>query len=224
MASCLVDDIFPTRRVHLLGGVSDAGKTRFILPALLDWQQGKPFLGRASHPVPWAYVVGDRPVGEAVDTANSMGLFGIRMIPAYGAYNKDWWHIVQAAKALTPIPQLLVIEGFGDLPEGESRKLVREFLSHVSAYCEDVNEFPAGLTVLGIMESPKLKPNERYKNPRQRISGVSSWGFHSSTVIIVEAEDEECTSPDRTFWVCMKGAQRRKLKGTFDSQGRLVVP
>lgn len=226
MATALVDDVLPARRVHLLGGVSDAGKTRFILPALLDWEQSKPFLGRASHPVPWAYVVGDRPLVEAQDTISSMGHnpASIRMIPAYGLHNKNWYEIVRAARALVPIPQLLVIEGFGDLPNGEHKKEIRGFLSDVSAYCESTADFPSGLTILGIMESPKLKPNEKYRNPRQRVSGVSSWGFHTSTVIIIESDDEECTGPDRTFWVCMKGAQRRKLRGSFDTQGRLIVP
>lgn len=226
MAQCLVDDVLPVRRVHLLGGVSDAGKTRFIIPALLEWERGKPFLGRASHPVPWAYVAGDRPLSEAQDTVASMNLnsASIRMIAGYGLHNRGWYDIVRAAKELVPVPQLLVIEGFSDLPPGETKRDVRAFLSDVSAYCESPTDFPAGLTVIGVVESPKLKPNERYSNPRQRISGVSSWGFHTSTVILIESEDAEYTKPDRTVWACMKGAPRLKLQGSFDLNGRLVVP
>ena len=225
MAQCLADDIFPVRRVHLLGGVSDAGKTRFILPLLMQWQAGLPILGRASHPVPWVYVVGDRLVEEAHDTLSDMHIppASVRIIPAFGQHNKSYTQILLAASVLQPQPQFLVIEGFGDLC-GESRSEVREFLGSIGSYCQGCTEFPAGLTILGIVESPKQKPYERYANPRQRISGSSAWGYHSSTVILVESEDQECNGPDRTVWLCMKNSQRRKLKASFDSLNRLVVP
>lgn len=223
----LVDKILPAGRVHLLGGVSDAGKTRFIIPAMVSFARGLPFLGHASHPVPWAYVSGDRVLEEAHDTISSMGIdpVTIPIIPAFGKDNKSTPSAVMAAAAdLTPPPQLLVIEGFHDLVPGkDTRHDVRTFLSNMAAYCLDSHAFPAGLTILGIVESPKLKPNERYRNPRQRISGVSSWGFHSSTVILIEeaAEDYSFETPGRTIWVCMKNAKRLKLAAEFNEKGQL---
>lgn len=224
----LIDEVLPTNRIHLLGGVSDAGKTRWVLPAMLDWEAGKNVLGRASHPCPWAYVIGDRLEVEAHDTMNSMGInpASVRCIPAFGAHNKNWLQILIAAAALRPIPQLLVIEGFSDLPETDTRVGVRTFLGSVGSFCQGAKEFPQGLTILGIVESPKQKPFERYKNPRHRVSGVSAWGYHSSTILLLEGDkgDDELLLPTRTLWVCMKNGIRRKVQAAFDQKGRLLSP
>lgn len=224
--SNLVDVILPARRVHLLAGVSDAGKTRFIIPAMLDFQQGKPFLGYPSHPAPWAYVAGDRTLEEAHDTIESMGIdpADIPIIPAFGKDDKALTNIMVAASKLDPIPQLLVIEGFSDLVGGnDTRRDVRAFLSRVASYCVDSASFPAGLTVIGIVESPKMKPDERYRNPRHRVSGVSSWGFHTSTVMLIEEikTDPSLESEDRTIWACMKNSKRRQIPARFDGRGQL---
>lgn len=222
----LVDTILPARRVHLLAGVSDAGKTRFIIPAMLDFQNGKPFLGYTSHPTPWAYVVGDRTLEEAHDTIRSMGLEpdNIPIIPAFGKDNKSMNQIMLSAAQLNPTPQILIIEGFSDLVQGnDTRKDVRLFLSQAAAYCVDPSGFPEGLTILGIVESPKMKPDERYRNPRHRVSGVSSWGFHTSTVLLIEEAktDHSLETEERIIWACMKNSKRRKLGARFDSRGQL---
>ena len=226
MSADLVDKVLPARRVHLLAGVSDAGKTRFIIPAMVDFQEGKPFLGHTSHPVPWAYVIGDRLEEEAHDTISSMGIdpSKIQMIPAFGPHNKSYRQIMAAAAKLDPIPQLLVIEGFADLVGGkDSRRDVREFLGTMGAYCCDKKLFPAGLAVLGVVETPKMKPGEIYGNPRQRVSGVSAWGYHSSTIILIEkaGTDVSMETPDRSMWVCMKNSRREKLAAQFNEAGCL---
>src|SRR5260221_9687737 len=98
--SCLIEEVLPTRRVHLLGGVSDAGKTRWVIPAMLDWEDRKEVLGRASHPVPWAYVIGDRTHQEAKDTMHTMGINPdrIRCIPAFGRENKNYLKVLDFAQ------------------------------------------------------------------------------------------------------------------------------
>jgi hypothetical protein len=205
----------PPRRVHLLGGVSDAGKTRFILPAMLAWADAPS----------WVYVSGDRPRADVEDTMADMGMLrdSVPILPAFGRDNKNWLRIVLAVKEMRPLPELLIIEGFGDLcDDPQTRVQVRNFMSDVSAYLEPTLEFPQGLTVLGVMESPKLKPHERYQNPRQRISGVSAWAYHASTVILIEPDDPECMEPTRTLFVCLKGTRRVKLSGTFSGANRLI--
>ena len=224
---CLIDDVLPTHRVHLLAGVSDAGKTRFVIPAMLDWALGKPVLERPSHPKPWAYVIGDRTQREAADTMNDMGIDidAIPCIPAFGQDRKTANEILLAAQKMTPQPQLLVWEGFHDAPDGERKKDVQSFLSRMAMNCEDERSFPKGLTILGICESPKLKPAERYPNPRQRVSGVSAWGFHSSTILLIEniENDPSYLQPQRIIWICSKIAIRRQVLATFNEKGRLVA-
>src|SRR5258707_15300982 len=110
---CLIDDILPTHRVHLLAGVSDAGKTRWVIPPMLDWAAGRPVLERTSRPKPWAYVIGDRTQREAADTMADMGIDidTIPCIPAFGPH-RSANEILLAAQRMNPQPQLLVWEGF----------------------------------------------------------------------------------------------------------------
>lgn len=223
--SDLIDILLPRHRVHVLGGVSDAGKTRFIIPAMLDFASGKPLFAHTSHPVPWAYVSGDRSLQEARDTINSMKINPdtISIIPAFGKDDKNLTQILSCASQLRPRPELLIIEGFQDMPLGDRRKEVRSFLSAANAHCQPSSEFPNGLTLIGILESPKMRPNEKYANPRQRISGVSSWGFHTSTVMLLEAtkDDPAYETEYRDIWFCVKNGKRTKYSLIFDEKGRL---
>lgn len=227
MPSDLIDLVMPRHRVHLLGGVSDAGKTRLIVPTMLDWERGLRVFGRESHPAPWAYVSGDRALQEAYDSISSMGLdpSSVRIIPAFGSGNKNLRQIFEAAAKLDPLPELLVIEGFSDLSDGDRRQEIRAFLSNANAYCQPSTQFPAGMTILGIVESPKLKPKEKYSNPRQRISGVSSWGHHTSTVLLLEnvEEDPAYETGERLLWLCIKNGRRTKLAAQFNALGQLRI-
>lgn len=224
--SCLIDEILPTHRVHLLGGVSDAGKTRFIVPTMLQWEKGLPVMGRTSHPRPWAYVVGDRSMREAAETMATMGIDvnAIRCIPAFGAEKRNRLAVLTMAQQMKPVPELLVWEGFQDVC-GEKKHEVQNMLSEMNGHCEDKIGFPKGLTVLGIVESPKLKPNERYPNPRSRVSGVSAWGYHSSTILLIEGTeaDPSLCEPHRVVWVCSKIARRRQLLASFNERGQLLI-
>jgi len=222
--SDLIERILPTPRIHLLGGNSNAGKTRFILPMMRQWEAGKPIMGFPSHPVPWAYVVGDRLLVEAEATMKDMGISPktVPMIPAFGPDNKNWHQVMREAARLHL--GLLVWEGFSDFNPGrDHRKDVREFLSNVSALCY-ANEFhEGGLAIIGIMESPKMRPMERYNDPRQRISGVASWGYHSSTVMLIEAADpKDLSNTERKLYVSVKNGTSFETDGRFDLRtGRL---
>ena len=57
----LIESWMPARQVHLLGGSSGAGKTRWLINMLETvWSKGDPVFGHNSHPVPWAFISGDR--------------------------------------------------------------------------------------------------------------------------------------------------------------------
>lgn len=223
----LIEDILTPNRVHLLGGASDVGKTRWLLPMLMDWEKGRDVLGRKSHPVPWAYISGDRIQLEVHETLTKLGIpiAAVRVIPASGFHHKDWLAAFQAAAELRPVPQLLVVEGFSQMA-GDKRFEVYEFLEDMLAWCQPSVQFPAGLTILGVVESPKQKPYERYPNPRQRIAGSSLWGYKASTILLIESTkaDPEMLTGNRVFYCCPKNAQRRQLNAIFDAQGRLIVP
>ena len=215
-----LQNLLTPRRVHLLGGVSDAGKTRFVIPAVANWT-GAPS---------WVYVVGDRTLEDAQDTMNDMGINpqSIVTVPAFGQHNKSsLMEIMCAVENQAPQAELIVIEGFQDFCPGTGTKRdVREYLSNAHAYLGKTRAHPNGLTILGVVESPKLKPTERYSDPRQRISGPAGWGYHASTVMLIEPADknDSMAVPERIMWICHKGVQRRKVDGTFDALNRLVFP
>jgi len=190
---------------------------------MVAWAAGRPLLGFTSHPCPWAYVSGDRLLVEAQDTIETMrlSLSDIPIIPAFGQDNKRWQAVIEEAAKMKV--GLLVWEGFGDLaPHPACRPQVREFLSQISACCQPTDEFPKGLTILGVMESPKLKPAERYRDPRQRISGVASWGYHTSTVMLIESPDpSDIANPERLLYASIKNAPSFSTVGRFDGHGHL---
>lgn len=217
-----LDTLLPRNRVSLLAGVRDAGKTRFILPAMLDWPSPTP---------PWAYVASDRSILDAQQTIQDMN-YPLSAIPLIAGYGKDhlgsWGAVMKSLLAATPRPEIVVIEAFQDLSESiNKRNLVHEFMNTVDGFCGPSREFPNGLTVIGMTGSPKQSMRDRYPDPTQRIPGTSIWGERASAVFMVEsaAKDLSLVGPERILHVCRKhGGPRLLLKGSFDGNNRLVFP
>jgi hypothetical protein len=221
-ADYLIDQLLPTSRLNLIGGNSNVGKTRFLLPMLLDWQAGCPIMGFPTNPVPWAYVVGDRLLVEAHDTCKTMGIDPKRipMIPAFGEHNKSYRAVLKEAE--TRKLGFLLWEGFADFCDGERKKEIRDFMSTISAYCHMPQFFNASLTILGVMESPKLKPHETYSDPRQRISGAAGWGYHASSVLLIESvEPTNLENPNRIMHCSVKNGISFSIGGAFNPLGQL---
>lgn len=190
---------------------------------LLEWQAGMPILGFESNPVPWAYVVGDRLLIEAHDTCRAMGIDPTRipMIGGFGDQNKSARAIMNEAEKMGV--GLLVWEGFSDFCEGDRKKEVREFMSNMAAYCHRKEFFNSSLTFLGVMESPKLKPSEMYPDPRHRISGVAGWGYHASSVWLIESTDpHDIENPNRKLKCSIKNGPSVEAEGSFNDRGQLT--
>jgi hypothetical protein len=224
----LIESVLPAQEVHLLAGVSDAGKTRWLFHMLLEWEQGKDIFGLKSKPVPWLYVAGDRTERAAIRTLQDMNMNpnSIPLLPAFGSAHKPLRAIIEEAHKRGA--HLLVIEGFQKFVEGTGQfRDVQHFLEDMSGYT-DPSSLNGGLTILGVVESPKLKPNERYDDPRQRVSGVSAWGYYSNTIFLIERLRADLKagkdSPRRMMYVCPKQGKRLEMEGGFDSQGHLTFP
>ena len=214
----LADIILPKHEVHLLAGPSGAGKTRWLLHNLLLWEKGEDFLGYRSHPVPWVYIAADRSIAGTTRTLWSMGIdpASIQTIPAWdkqmGRYEIE--DQIKASKA-----KLAVWESFGSFvdPPGQGHQ-VKKFMSDMGKFCRRYDT-----TIFGIVESPKLKPYERYENPRQRVSGAAAWGHHAETIFLVEQDDfEKVETPYRTLHVCGRNAPAHKILLAFDPRGCLL--
>lgn len=213
----LADLILPTHEVHLLAGPSGAGKTRWILDQLLEWERGADFLGHTSHPVPWVYIAADRSIQAMGRTLESMGIK--RDIVVIPAWDKQMGLMEIQDRICASNCHLAVWESFGSFvdPPAQGHQ-VKAFMGRMGKFCRTWDK-----TILGIMESPKLKPYERYENPRQRISGAAAWGHHAETIFLVEQDDfEHIETPYRTLHVCLRNGPAKKITLAFDPFGRLL--
>lgn len=225
MSDYLIENIMPKFEVHLLAGVTGVGKTTWLFHMLTQqWSKGLDVLGEKSHPVPWVYVAADRSLASAHRTMNAMGvpLRDVNIIPAHGADHKTFPQIIDAVKREGA--ELAVIEAFGSFVEepGTHRK-VAEFMHTAAAYTSPSLDFPNGLTIIGVVESPKMKPTERYALPRQRISGVATWGHMADAIFLIEHEfPKKQGHPGRILYACRRIGKDLELKGSFNSQNQLI--
>jgi len=214
----LIESIMPAREIHLLAGPSGSGKTRWLMGALKRWEMGLPVLGFKSYPVPWCYVGSDRSLPSVHRTFVDIGIDPdtIKIIPAWGKDRLTISQIFDRAESLGS--ELVVIEGFGGFTESDTSNGIRSFLNSVQTYIDR-----SGITVQGIVESPKMKPYERYDNPRQRVSGAAAWAHYTDTIFVIEPTDPKTPlAPDRTLYVCPRNYKSIDFKSTFTSDGKLV--
>lgn len=199
----IVDKIFPEQTIHLVAGSTGAGKSRWLLEWLADWQQGKAVIdGHTSHPVPWLYVSGDRSEKEANATIADLGInpSTIPLLPAFGIMPPIGpLGILEIAEKKDI--GLLVWEGFGQYVESNAgSSKVKAWLNMIVwrlSHTQPGHQRKRPLTIIGVMEQPKMKPRDKYQNARQRISGPAAWGHTASTIVLVEHALPSCKGPDR---------------------------
>lgn len=214
----LIDKILPRNRIHLLAGISSAGKSRFMLPALVLWNAGIPVIGLESHPVPWCMVCRDRPLQDSIDTIEKIGFnpSDIYTIAAFGKFSKPRYAIMQEIERCGA--KLVFWEGLDMMVRNPNNPHeVDELLSNLSSYCED------GITIIGTVGVAKLKPHETYQNPRQLVAGSSIWERATSTnFIIIATNPKDISDPERLLYVSLKNDPSFAVVGKFDETGILV--
>lgn len=183
-----------------------------------EWRRGKDVLGHRSYPVPWVYVVMDRPYTSVEATLLSLDIdpLMVNIIPAMDLGYKSISQVIDHAQSL--FAKLLVIEMFSYLlPGHETREGVRDFMGAVQRALADT-----GMTIIGTMESPKMKPKDIYKNPRQRISGPASWGHCGETIILIEPDPRQAEdSPNRVISIHTRNGKPEIFPASFKKDGKL---
>jgi len=215
----LIDCILPKHEISLVAGPSGAGKTRWLMHTLKhEWEKGLPVLGYDSNPCKWMYVASDRSEASVHRTLRDIGIDPktINILPAWGKHAKSLSQVFDAIKAAGA--KLAVIEGFGGYAEDGQPSAVRKHLSAVQHMIES-----DGVTVIGVVESPKMKPRDVYENPRQRVSGAAAWAHYTETIFLVEpTEVADPSLPTRRLIVCPRNAPGMSIDGSFTPDGRLV--
>lgn len=195
----LIEGILPANEPHLLGGSSGSGKTTFTFQWLLNqWQDGNPFFGHQSNPVPYSYISLDRSRSSVTRTLQRLNLEkSITRVICQEDVPEDCvtvTQVVKEAKRIHPDSQLLIIEGFqllvGD--KGNHYTPVANLLKRTSRICTT-----QGLTILGICHSPKMKNDESYQHPRESIMGSAAWGAYSDTVMTLSLDEATGTITTR---------------------------
>lgn len=176
-------------------------------------------LGKASHPVPWIYVAADRTKDGVNRTLDTMEISRTAFPIIYAwDFHMTYSNIIDEIEKSKA--KLAIIEGFGQFvdPPGHSHQ-VRSFLCAASTMCKDND-----LTILGVVESPKMKPKDAYANPRQRISGVATWGHHVETIFLMEPTNPDApTDPSRILTVCPRNSSSIVRKFVFSVEGHLKM-
>jgi hypothetical protein len=212
-----VEIIFPCCKLHLIAGASNAGKTRLMVPALMMCEAGLPFLGFRSHPMPWCWVAGERPLSDSLDTIGSMGFTPdmLKVIPAFGRNHKTRAQIMAEIERIGA--KVVLWEGFdSQVKNPNNPSAVHEFLNEITGYCEE------GLTIIGDVGGNKNKDGEIYPNPRNNIPGHANWERSTSTNLFLHQPNPgDLSDPHRTLYVSVKNGISFGVPGKFNGLGML---
>ena len=209
--------ILPTRRVHLLAGISSSGKSRFAAPALIMGMAGLAALDLNHKRAPWCIVSRDRPLSDVQGMLRGMGFSveDVHIIPNFGKHSRPRYQVMEAI-AREGV-EFVLWEGIDfEVNNPNNPHDVATLLSELTAYCE------GGLTILGTTGVAKLKPNETYQNPRQLVAGSSAWERCTHTnMVIVPINPVDIEDPRRLLYVSLKDDPSFTVAGEFGDRGIL---
>lgn len=217
----LVDEIFPTREVHLIGGPSGAGKSTWLLQMMDDWRQGKPVLERASHPQAFLYISADRSRLSVHRTFARVGLdlsqFPFESMETLSSHSL--LTVLRASLSRRPETRVFFIEGFQSFCRNmNDYDSVNKFLTEAGKFCVDKN-----ITIFGVCHASKTKKDEGYENPRQKINGSVAWAGFAETIIYIEPKvADDPNNKSRTISILPRNLSETQFTLEF-KDGRLVL-
>lgn len=216
----LIADILPKYEIHLLGGGSGVGKTRFLFQLFIsEWQEGRPVLGHKSYPVPYVYISMDR---SRPSVGRTLATLGLEKVITRVVTREDLESPITAASMLKqanakyPDAEVFFIEGFQTLvgDAGNNYTTVATFLSRITRYCNDNK-----ITIVGVCHSPKLLIDESFKNTREMVLGSVAWGSYSDTNIVMSKDEKTGII---TISVQPRNAGSENHSFTFNKSGKLI--
>ncbi|MEP6539889.1 MAG: AAA family ATPase, partial [Bryobacteraceae bacterium] len=224
----LIQDIFPSNEIHIIGGPSGSGKSTLLFQWLADWQRGEPVLGHKSNPCPYVIVACDRRKSSCEATLDRIGLKEV-LSPVIGTEELDWgsddfincFEQIVNHERFPSDRKLVVLEGMATLvPAGKINDYhsVSHMLRLMSRVCER-----RGLTVIGTMHNAKTSDNHRITNPRERILGSVAWSGFSDTLVLVEQMDMSKPLLDsRQVTILPRNSKGLVVRFKLDKNGRFT--
>lgn len=217
----LIDQIFPTRTVHLVSGASGTGKTTFLLQTLNDWTAGLDVLGHKSFPVPFCYMSCTRGRDELTGIVSRLDLKNLPddalvTLPRDRAMPEDvsLEAALKLARHRVPGLRLLVLDGMGVLCRGRitDYNVVSDFMRKVHDICRADN-----LTIIGL--GPHAK-GEIDPGQRARFLGSVAWGENASTMAVITGEED---STDRTVKILGSSFAMETYTYQMGADGRFIL-
>jgi hypothetical protein len=95
---------------------------------------------------------------------------------------------------------------------------VSQFLRKIHTFIKSQD-----MTIIGIVNAPKMRDDARLAIPRQRISGAAAWAHISNCIILVEpCAPENPGDTTRNVFVCPRNQRDQLFKMEFTDQGLLA--
>lgn len=218
------EGLFPMGEVSLVAGPSGAGKTTWLLQFILALRSGKEFFGRKTNPRPYAFLLFDRSENGLKRTCRRMRINLDELNPYRPTGEEAIERLPSLIKRLIKRSQfketkVFFIEGLDMLvPEGKTADLtaVARFLDQLQRVAQ-----ANGLAIIGSVGSPKMKANDRYQSPRDRIYGSVGWGRKAETIIYLEQKDANKPDSHRQLWILPRNGKEEQLTFRWEN-GRLV--
>jgi hypothetical protein len=181
----LIDKILPARQVHLIGGPSGIGKTRWIVHLLKDWLEGKPVLGFKSHPEKMMYFATDRNEESLEETFQALDIGTLFPWKSLLNTTQSIDEIIKShpdVKLFVFDPIMLFVPDYKYIDYGT----VATFLRNLTKLCVKYD-----VTIIGVVHTAKMKEGALFVNPRERLLGSAAWGAYAETLFILGSNDFE---------------------------------
>jgi hypothetical protein len=220
----IIADLFPVRRVHLLVGPSGAGKTRWLFPMISDWLASKQIFERNSYPLPCGYLACDRPAEAAKETLSALALPNMSPdnFPIKSMMDLDKeFHYDCLPTMFSPHVRVIFVEALAALlPNGKINDYhsVLKFFKALYKICTRSN-----LTIIGSVHQPKMREDESFSHPRDKVLGSVAWAACSDTVILIEPDNPRNTqSTRRRMTVLPRNESHFEYTLDFNDLGHLL--
>lgn len=203
-----VDGLWPKKRLNLVCGSSGAGKTRWMLPQLIELKRKG---------VKVLYTCCDRTIEDAQDTMSEMGFDPTELptVSFMSVADSEWTPDGLYALTAGIEHDLLFVETIGALCENimDMHKVLK-FGRRINNYMK-----LSGASVWGSSWCPKTKEGEKFVRTRDNVMGSAAWPGISGTIVYIEATERG--SSEREVTIMPRSGPERLENYRFNESGVL---
>jgi hypothetical protein len=207
---------WPKKRFNLICGASAAGKTRWIMPRLVDLHRSGVYV---------LYTCCDRSIADAQETLTSMG-YPADALPMESFQNEDeslnfdfngLRLLIQGHKFMRRKPiDILFVESIGVLAKDmNSAKHVVEFSRQINTLMAAEN-----LSVWGSSWCTKVREDSKFVRTRDNVMGSAAWPGICGTIIYIDSPNGD-TQPERSVTIMPRNSPMRVEECRFNGRGVL---